>query len=167
LLSDLVEGNPPAVFAPAGMKPSPELAAQTNPGVMNHLGLAVYRPHDQTIAAVLFNPHHISLKEIQKADKAGKLDKVAKPISEYFGGGPGGVGDGPTGGLTGNQVTQDQPANAPSPATVAIEPKSTFSADAQKMAVEMRSKNFATQDPTAGPVPGGGVILNSLLKRAQ
>jgi len=167
LLSDLVAGNPPAVYAPAGMKPTPQIAEQTNIGVVQHLGLAVYRPHDPEIAAVLFNPHHISLKELQKADKAGKLDKVAKPIAEYFGDGPGGVGDGPTGGLIGNQVTQDQPANAPSPALIAIQPKSTFSADAQKMAAEMRSKNFAPQDPTAGPVPGGGVILNCLLKRAQ
>jgi hypothetical protein len=58
-------------------------------------------------------------------------------------------------------------ANAPSPAPVPVQPRSTFGADAQKMAAEMRAKNFAPAAPTAGPVPGGGVILNSLLRRAQ
>jgi hypothetical protein len=33
---------------------------------------------------VLFNPTKSTLKTIQEADKARKLDKVAKPVSEYF-----------------------------------------------------------------------------------
>lgn len=155
LLHDLVAGDVPGVYAPKGFQPTPELAAMTNMKMIKTLNLGVYRPKDQEVAAVMFNPLKISIKDLQEADKNNELTKILPPITKYLHQqGPTGVSEGPTGGLIGNQTTQ-------------VMPRPTFGADAQKMAAQMRSKNFAPQGPTAGPIPGGGVILNSLLKRAQ
>jgi len=170
LLHDLVAGDVPGVYAPKGFKPSPELAAMTNMKMIKTLGLGIYRPKDQEVAAVMFNPAKISLKDVQEADKANELTKIFPSVAKYADGapeGPAGVGDGPTGGLIGNQTTQDQPAAGPSPEATQVMPRPTFGAEAQRMAAEMRTKNFAPAAPTAGPIPGGGNILNGLLKRAQ
>lgn len=176
----LIKGGIKGVYAPADLQPSDELALQTNPVLIKHLGLGVYRPKDPDVKAVLFNPAKISLQELQKADKDDKLTKILKPITKFLGGasasasrgqgaagGPEPIGDGPAGGLTGQNTPAAGTAPAPSPSPVSVMPKPTFGADAQKMAAEMRSKNFAPQGPTAGPLPGGGNILNGLLKRAQ
>lgn len=166
----LVAGDIKGVYAPKGLKASEELAVQTNPVLIKHLGLGVYRPKDKDVQAVLYNPNKISLEQLQKADKEDKLTSILQPVTKFLGqnpGGPSSIGDGPTGGLTGNQTSQDQPTNAPSSEPVQVMPRPTFGAEAQRMAAEMRSKNFAPAAPTAGPVPGGGTILNGLLKRAQ
>jgi hypothetical protein len=171
LLHDLVAGDVPGVYAPKGFKPSPELAAMTNMKMIKTLSLGIYRPKDPDVAAVMFNPAKISIADLQAADKKDELTKILTPITKYAGGpaqgGPAPVGDGPMGGLNGQNAPAAQGGAQLSPEPTQVMPRPTFGAEAQKMAAEMRSKNFAPQAPTAAPMPGAGNILNGLLKRAQ
>jgi hypothetical protein len=177
LLHELVVGDVKGVYAPKDLQPSPELAALTGPKMIKTLGLGVYRPKDPDVKAVLFNPNKISIKQLQEADKEDRLTKILVPVTKFLSGdskaaqgapgAPAAVGDGPVGGLAGQNTPPAAATSSPSPEPVGVLPKPTFGADAQKMAAEMRAKNFAPAGPTAGPIPGGGNILNGLLKRAQ
>jgi hypothetical protein len=170
VLQDLTSGKVDGVYALKGFQPPPAMAEATNPQVVDSLGLGIYRPHDPEVAAVLFNPKKISVAQLQKADKADELEKVLKPITQYFDhtAPAAATGQAQTAPMAavGTPTTNDaNPApNAPSEAPVPVMPRSTFSADAQRMAAQMRLKNLQPVAPTAGPVAAGGQILNGILK---
>jgi hypothetical protein len=170
LLQDLTSGKVPGVYAPKGFQPPPQMAEATNPQVVQSLGLSIYRPHDNEVAAVLFNPKKISLQDLQKADKADKLEEVLKPITQYFDHTPSSAGTGQAQtapmNAAGTPTTNDaNPApNAPTESPVPVMPKPTFTADAQRQAAAMRLKNLQPVAPTGGPVAGGGQVINGILR---
>jgi len=144
----LLEGAPPAVFAPKGDR-SPEVdIIEKNVNPLLEAGFGFYRTKDDA-GSVLFNTRFVSGDEIKAADEAGKIATIAPPISE--------LRDFFAKDLQGPEAT----APAAAPAQPAVAPASS---GVQNRLANARVKNLAPGSPTSGPVPGQGRILNNILK---
>ncbi len=152
----LLQGAPPAVRVPVGVE-SPEVEVITrNRDALVNAGFGIYRTKDNS-EGVFFNTQFISPEEIQLADQKGKLDEIAPPIDElknFFDAELSKEGAAPAPG---------GPATPPTaaPATSMTPPAAP---QAQKAIANSRLKNVALGAPTSGPAPGGGRLLNSILK---
>ena len=158
----LTAGSPAATSAPlkefAGREEGKLIAK--NKDALLKAGFGLYKSLSGDVG-VLFNQFYISAPEIQAADKAGTLDKIAPPF-DVVNGEVQKAGDkhpalshkGPPGAFKSAPVPEPPQSGAmPPPAGPA----------AQKMAAE-RGKNLALGAPSTGPKPGAGRLLNSILK---
>jgi hypothetical protein len=133
---------------------------------LQQAGLGVYKSMSGD-TGVIFNQLYIHPQDIQQADKAGKLHLIAPPwtkveheISKAGAGHPAFGHKGAPG-----QAAMATPPAPPQAATGAIQPAGKpLPARAQN---ELLAARLAAQNPTVptgGPVPGGGQLLNKVLR---
>lgn len=156
----LLTGSPPAArIDPKRDSNLPELAIiKENTKPLLEAGFDFYQSKT-TPDQVMFNTQFVSKKELEAADKAGKLDTIAPPFDElksFF-----------DQGISGETAPADAPADgaaalpAVSNTPVALPPQPAGSAN---KITQARLKNLAVGSPTSGPQPGAGRILNNILK---
>lgn len=148
----LLEGNPGAIYAPEGINTPLTQTIGQNFKKMGELGLALYRSPNKVM--VMFNPNVVDPDDLRAADKAGKLDTVAKPLAAF---------EGEQAPVAGSAA----PA-APSPVGAPVAPiNEGLTPRAQsKLAGERLSALKDNPAPSKRPVPGAGRILNGLIERA-
>lgn len=140
----LLEGSPPALWAPQGTK-GPEVAIFLKHGKeLNQAGIGFYRSSDKEKLDLVYNSRFISSELLKKADDKGKLKEVASPLLEVLTQINGAVGEpapvmASAGGMP-SSVPVDSPLNT------------------------ARLSNLEPGSPTSGPQPGAGRVLNNLLK---
>lgn len=147
----LLQGKPPALsITQEEFDQDPEaqtIQANVEPLVFSGFGL--YRTKDGK-SAVLYNGQYIDGAAIKLADERGQLGQVATPYSElktFFADNLGEAAVEPTA-----PAPASQPMGAPAPAST------------QTKLANARIKNLAVGSATSGPVPGGGRVLNNILK---
>ena len=167
-------GAPPAIRVGAG-----EYYPEIEPVVDNldkilSSGLDIY--HGQDDSMVLFNPLFISGDELKHLDSTGKLSEVAPDYGQVVGSQPQEIPDSQLGAyldrgdavqakmqdLTqGEDVSQPQQQATGTPTSVPAPTPGQRSAaiNDQQMALQANAG-----PPTSGPVPGGGRLLNALLR---
>lgn len=96
----------------------------------------------------LFNPAVVTPEEVQKLDKAGKLDKILAPASKFLGGGAAEAGGEP---------------GLPALGGVAAPPMSS-GAQTKIAGSRARATGQPNLPPTRQPVPGGGSLLNQFVR---
>ena len=128
-------------------------------------GINFYRAMDGK-TGVIFNQLYVSGKDIQAADKAGKLQELAPPFDDVnaavmqagpdnpvltASGVPGGPGEGEA----------PQPPQSGSP----IPPGGGLSAGSEQKITAARLKSMAPSSPSSGAKPGQGRLLNKILQQ--
>jgi hypothetical protein len=146
LLADLVAGKIPGVSIPKGFKNSQAEALVPSVDSILKLGLKLFKPKvDQSVVIAVVNPDVVDPKALQEADEAGRVSDLLPSVTDFF-------------------PHEDQPAtpaNAPSNSPVSILPSPKTSPAVSRI----RASNAAPQTPSDRMIPGGGTILNGLLKR--
>lgn len=147
-LNAVIEGSPPAVFAPATLK-SPELKTlEKNIENLKNAGFGFYRTKDKE-NVVMFNALFITPEELKQADESGQLESIAAPFDEVN---------------TALSVAfQDgkETAAAPPATPAAGNPPP---ASAQRNLMTKRVNNVQPGSPTSGARPGQGRLLNNIQK---
>lgn len=144
-MAGLLRGTPPAIWSEHGVKtPETEVIVKHQNELAN-AGFGFYNSPDKK-TNVIFNTQFTSLPEIQAMDKAGKLREFATPLADV------------TAAFSGAGAPPAEGQSAPPQAIAPANP----SMDA-KLATQ-RVNNLGPGDPTSGPLPGQGRILNSILK---
>lgn len=161
----MIAGAPAAVSAPiASFKKSPEAEKIVKYAPqLQEAGFGFYKSLSGDLG-VIFNSLHIHPQDLQNADKQGKLEQLAPPwnhvdhiISKSGINHPA---------LSGKPVPGAPASPMPPPPPQAgsgLMPKPEPAGVAKK---EATARLLALQPgaPTSGPVPGGGRLLNSILK---
>lgn len=163
VLKAVASGELPGVAIP---KNAPKIASPLTGQDVLSLGLGFYKPKDDDLAAVLFNPKKVPVSTLQALDKKGSLDKAFPSITSFLDGEEGkapATKDSPINNL--NLTGSPAPADAGA-ATVPVLPRPTFGAAAQKTLATKRTNLIAGNvAPSARPIPGGGSVLNGLLQQ--
>src|SRR6185503_6303543 len=143
----LLNGAPPAVWAEAGRKDPEIQTVVKNAKPLEESGLGFYKSKDNKIT-VMYNSAFVDQAELAKADDAGTLtqlvpsyDNVRKNAESAISGAPSALPG----------VSAQAAGNPPS-------------SSAQKSLANKRANNLQVGSPTSGAVPGGGRLLNSVLK---
>lgn len=143
IMRALLEGSPPALWAPQGTK-GPEIATVLKHGeALNKIGIGFYRSSKSKLDLV-FNTRFVDPALIKAADAKNKLKEVASPLLEVMSQINGAVGE-PVG-VTASAAGMPSSAPLDTPLNTA------------------RLGNLEPGAPTSGPVPGQGRVLSSLLK---
>lgn len=144
----LLEGSPPALWAPQGTK-GPEVSIFLKHGKeLNQTGIGFYRSSGQEKLDLVYNSRFISDDLLKKADEKGKLKEVASPLLEVLT---------QINGAAGEPVGVVEPGASAS--TIA---GATGMADTPLNTA--RLNNAQPGSPTSGPQPGAGRVLNNILK---
>lgn len=151
LIGGLLEGKPAAIYEVKGQPKIPGMEAITkNIQGLANAGLNLYQSTDGTMA-VLFNTQFVSLDKIKEADKAGTLTELAEPAAAV---------------ASAYDAVLGAPAapagSAPSASPAPQSPNTPIN----KRLTTARLQNLEPGSPTSGPAPGGGRVLNNVLKRA-
>lgn len=159
----LIAGAPPAVsanLATFSKLPEAKLIAANKDALMK-AGIGLYKSLGGDLG-VLFNQFYITPDELKVADSEGRLPEVAPPyeavnqqIATAGEAHPALNHKGPP-----EQFKQPMPPTPPQAATVS----GGLPAGAQKALTTARAKNQSPGQPTEGAVPGGGRLLNAVLK---
>lgn len=162
-VKQIVEGEIPGVYVNASEKDDPLWSfLKINLPVIGKLGLGVYKSADSSKVA-LFNPE--TVPDIKSLDAQGQLDSQLVPFSQFAGQKVdlGALRGQPKTEATGSTTDLGvQPAASPTPAQPI---PSTPPATGKKLATT-RLANLTPDQPTEGPRPGAGRLINGLLKRA-
>jgi hypothetical protein len=156
----VLAGEPPALWASTEEPNLGALFVSENLPALGQLGLGLYRGKDRV---VLFNQQMLPPEKIKALDAAGQLDSISAPIDSLLGAaspapGPG-VSGAPAGaGAAGNALPASAPAPAPAPAPPV--------APAGPQAAAMRIQQLQPKTPSERPLPGQGVVINGLMRRA-
>jgi hypothetical protein len=163
----LMTGQPPAVSASIKAmenRPEGEIIAQ-NQGPLQNAGFGFYRALSGD-TGVIFNQLYIKGADLQQADKEGRLAELAPPMDEVN---EAVIGAGPDNPVLGFQGVQGGPSEgaAPQPPQSGspIPPSSGLPASSQKKITTQRLKNLQAGPPSSGARPGGGRLINSILKQ--
>lgn len=153
----LVEGAPPATYAPVDAE-YPELkVVEKHLKDLGKAGFGVYGTQDGA-NVVFFNGLLVTPEQVAQADANGQLDSIAAPYESLRAEFEGGAGE--SGG-----PAQASPAVPGLPAGVSVPGASGGQpASAQKATANARSKAIQPGAPTSGPAPGAGRILNNIVK---
>lgn len=153
--SALLQGSPPAVFAPKGSEQAhPELKTVTdNYKALVDAGFGFYRPKSAE-GMVFFNTQFVSPEEVKVADDKGRLADLAPDVNELF--------SAFNEGLQGSApAPEGAPAASPAiPGPSAPPPSSA----AQQATAGARARAVTPTGPSGGPFPGQGRLLNAVLK---
>lgn len=162
-LQGVFAGNPPAVSAQVeAFQKLPEAQVIVkNKDALSAAGMGFYRSLAGDIG-VLFNRLYVQPEEIQAADKAGKLLEIAPPFEQVNQQIAGAGAEHPALKHDGNVPTAFKSVAPPAVAQPAAPPAP---AGVQKKIATARVNASAQQSPTSGPRPGGGRILNAVLKQ--
>lgn len=160
----LAIGEPPAVLIEPGQYfPALEPIGRNLPKLLNS-GLDFYKSTKGD--GVLFNPLFINEDELRLADESGKLEQLVPKYSELMSEEPQVVPDEKFEELLrqqeDNEIGLRQLANEAPPADLVEPPPAAV----EGKVAQARTKNFAPTTPTRRNVPGGGQIMNDLIKRA-
>lgn len=149
----LLEGSPPAVkVTQAEFQSDPAVAMiQGFAEPLLYSGFGFYQPKDGQ-SSVIYNSRFIDGNALKIADEKGKLDTVAAPYSELKAFFDQNIGEATEAGPTVSASPQSQPMGAPAPAS------------SQTQLANARIANLAPGQPTSGPAPGQGRVLNNILK---
>ncbi len=161
----MIAGTPPAVSMPikefSKLPEAKEIVE--NSDALKEAGFNFYKSINGT-QGVVYNSLHIHPQDIQNADKAGKLEQIAPPwnhvthvISKAGLGHPALARSAVPQGLA--TPTPVAPPQAASGQMVKPEP-----ASAAKKQATARLLALQPGAPTSGPAPGGGRLLNSILR---
>lgn len=166
-------GQPPAVKFPAGHF-YPELKPiEKNFASLVQSGIAYFQAADG--GNVLYNPVFISQAELQAADQKGVLDEVIPDYSRLSDTKPQAMTDEDALESVQNQENAqrglaniglgplDAPQGGPASVPVGAMPPPAPAASQNRLNTA-RLASLAPGSPTSGPAPGGGRILNDLLK---
>lgn len=163
-IQGILAGQPPAVSAPIEQfkKTAAGKLIAENGQALQQAGMGFYVSHSGKIA-VMFNALHVHPQEIQAADKAGQLLKIAPPFS-----------------VVNHQISKmgpaDHPALNPLPTPggpkgppVLQPPVSTNmvappSSGIGKKLLTARLTNLQGGSPSQGPNAGQGALLRQILK---
>ena len=154
----ILSGQPPALWASTETPNEGALFIADNIPQLGQLGLGLYRGNDKI---VLFNPQVLPAEKVKTLDKTGELEKMAAPFDQFLAPpeaapAPGatapetGVGAAPAGAAA-------PPVPPPSVGGIPTSPPSTQT---------MRLQELQPQTPSQRPLPGQGVVINGLLRRA-
>lgn len=172
-VQQVLVGNPPGFRVPPGYFYPDLKPLQTHMPELLKGGLRIYKA-ESTGDAVFHNPVLLPTEELKAIDAAGKLDQYIPEYGQMTGQLPTELSDEeamkefadsedthrrivaagmvPTGSAGGSQTPQ--PSAPPAPAAV------------QNRIAASRSAALQPGAPSSGPAPGGGRILNGLLKTA-
>lgn len=164
-ITAILAGEVPAVSADIQLfqkRPEGKLIAE-NAQVLQEAGVGFYGGLDGK-TGVLFNQFHINSDEIRQADEAGKLMEVAPPFDEV-------AKSLPTDDNIAHKGLKSHPGQLAPPSR---SPNQSASAQAQNIKVPGANTSPAKQqartarqglgDPSSGPKPGSGRLLNSILQ---
>jgi hypothetical protein len=143
----LMNGSPPATVAPrdAGF---PELkVVEKYIQDLGEAGFGLYPTKDEK-SVVFFNGLYVTPEDVKAADEAGTLDSIAVPYEE----------------LRGAVGMQSETADEGSPSAPPSSAPAPANTPTKKKLATARTKNLTLGQPTSGPVPGQGRILNNILK---
>lgn len=161
-LGEIASAKIPGVFIPKGWT-NPATKVIT-PQIINSLGLVFSKAKDPAIALAIVNPKAIKKSEFEKLDREKKLDNHFPSIAEFV---PSTGDASATPQIADAQAPAAEPGPSQGPVPVSQAPVGPgMGADAQDAVAKARTANLAQQVPSNRQVPGGGSILNSLLKRA-
>ncbi len=152
-IQGILLGAPPATYAPADASfPEIEVVNRNGKALLS-AGIGAYRTIDKK-NMVLFNSLYLKPKELEAADKAGKLDDVAVPFEELN-----------------SSFSENFEGAAPAEEAApmmgsAPMPMSQPDAGVQNRMATMRAQNMAPGGATTGQRPGAGRVLNNILKPA-
>jgi len=161
----LISGTPPAVSMPVeAFKKTPEAEdIVRHADQLKAAGFGFYRSLSGD-TGVIFNALHIHPADIQAADKAGKLTQLAPPWSHVAHIVSSSGVNHPA--LSGKGVpaapASPSPMAPPQSATGMVKPEP---AAAQTKTQSARLLALQPGAPTSGPQPGGGRLINSILKQ--
>jgi hypothetical protein len=165
-LKELQTGKISGVVVPPGW--SNPATKVISPDLLNTLGLVLYHPVNPSSGQLgIFNPKIEKVDNIRKLDKKGELLQHF-PSMETFVPSIASATSTPTPDA-GTQAAPNAPVTpGPSQGRVDVAPMPTAAPNAPSPQLQKaRAQNLAVnQAPSARTVPGGGTILNSLLKRA-
>jgi hypothetical protein len=178
-IQGLLVGAPPAVSATIKSMEKSDLGKEIadNKDALLSAGFGFYRSMHGDLV-VMFNRFHIHGDDLKAADKAGKLQVLAPPFEQVDhalvkNGGKHLLGAKIPGGFaTARPPVAVQPgaqaaAGAPSTMDAPSAPPASGGASAalQQRLQGARLTNLQPGAPTSGPAPGGGRLLNSILKQ--
>lgn len=153
VINSLLNGSPPAVYAPRDAKIPEVKVLDKYPKELQAAGFAAYGTSDKE-NVVFFNQLYVSPEEIKAADAEGTLiGQLAIPYEELAAGYENAKlkeGETPSEALAAAPTVPAGGMPAPAPASVA-----------NKLATA-RIANTAIGSPTSGPTPGQGRILSAL-----
>lgn len=152
LLTDIQSGAFDGIYLPAGFDMSEAKSLIPDWDSAMKLGLDFYDPESEDVELVIFNPEKIKPEVIKKADFEGNLKEVLKPAGAYFktGSGPISQAAGVAPSEEGRVQTMPMQGGTPDQALT-----------------NQRAKNATDElEPSKRAIPGAGVILNDLVKRA-
>jgi hypothetical protein len=180
----LMAGSPPALSYDLDDKADrPERkVAEDNIGYLQEAGMGIYRTLDKQ-RGVIYNGLRIHPDDLAAADRAGKLkliapdfDAVNHAVSKAGDSHPafhvGSVPNGPASSRSATiapqsatqQAIADRISGAPGPITQAPPIVAPASAGAQRKVAQARAANMKPTSPTGGAAPGGGALLNAIMK---
>jgi hypothetical protein len=150
VLRAIASGQIPGVTVPSD---APSIPSDLTPDDIAGAGVGLYKPQSEGFAVVLFNESKVALPDLQRMDAAGTLAEALPSITSFLA--PPAPGDdaGPV-------------AAAEDAAKVPVMPRPGMSGDAQRQVADARMDNLTPVEPSKRAIPGGGTILNGLLKRA-
>jgi len=164
-------GQPPAVRVGSG-EYYPELeVVMAKADALLENGLDIYGAMDKSI--VLFNPLMVTAEELQHLDQTGQLAQAVPDYAEITGSMPQEVSDAKVSQLvdSGDALAERLTAagaapQTPPPGPGAPTPVPSAPASVQAAAARNQVQNLqaAGGSPTSGPRPGGGRLLNTLLR---
>jgi hypothetical protein len=152
LIFAVAKGQPGAVSAPDKSKDPVVKSVVKNAQALVAAGFGIYRSIDKK-TAVLFNTQTMHPGDLEEADQQGRLLEIAPPFETVNS----------TAATAGAEVPIE--GGAGTPPTAASIPASQPAASVQNKLATARTANIQPGTPTSGPAPGGGSILNSILKR--
>lgn len=160
----LFAGQPPAVSGSMKeMDKSPEAdVLRKHKALLMEAGIGLYRSQQGDIG-VIFNQFYISPQELQAADKAGTLVEIAPSIQEVNQSVATSGEANPV--LTHSGEVPGSFASAPAPVMPTAATAPGPSASTTSKLTTARKKQVLPGSPTSGPRPGGGRVLNSILKQ--
>lgn len=178
LIVGLATGKIPGLNIPHGYE-NPEAESLLKPALA--VGLKLFKPvHDKSIQVSVVNPKTVNPEALRNADHHNTLQKMFPSITSFFphqakqdksakaAGKPPTSPAGntqsppPVAGAPAPNPTTGVPANSPSTTPVPVLPKPTRTTAAL---TNDRVKNLNPGTPTSRPIPGGGLVLNGLLKQ--
>lgn len=148
IMAGLLQGAPPAVWAPIGTKGPEVSVVLKNAPALNKAGFGFYRD-DKGGLDVFYNTRFISPELVKKAAEKGKLKDVASPLEEVSSQINGSVG---------------APAGVVEPGAVPAASVAAATGMPDTPLNTARLNNVQPGSPTSGPQPGAGRILNNISK---
>lgn len=148
IMAGLLQGAPPAVWAPIGTKGPEVSVVLAHAPELNKAGFGFYRDEKAGLD-VFYNSRFVSPDLIKKAAEKGKIKDVASPLEEVSAQINGSVG---------------APAGVAEPGAVPAASVKAAASLPDTPVNTARLNNVQPGSPTDGPRPGAGRVLNNIIK---